>query len=435
MINIQFIVIILLIILCLRAISQQYRAIQNFKKYSNDKFQINNFNKKLYILLPAHEEADIVEDTLQYFTELTKKFKNVIIVTITNNRSESQLNKVDLTADKIRKWKSVNNPKILSIEDSSELSSKSSKLNYFLKWFKKNHPTYDMRNSYIAVYDFDSRPSITTFEEVLNLIEIEYTPEILQQISFPLGQGINKLNFFTKLMAFGHCERILRVETLHHTTWEKKLGVFQDLRICIGASLFIQLATIIDVGGFPPDSDDIRLGYRLDLKKHPRITLQSPNFVQPTPSIKDTFLQAFRIFSGVFSTISEVANLQNCHDFLNGLYRAFMTHLRDIEGGVRILFLFWGILLTLQNKISVETFIIIFFMVGLVCLVSVVTVLCAKKIMKDNNCQPLFIPSIIWLACSTFFPIMRFIIFIVFCCIIWFPAYFKNIRNTKTKRI
>ncbi|WP_281884493.1 hypothetical protein [Paenibacillus sp. YYML68] len=375
----------------------------------------------LYILLPCHKEQSIVEETLSYFWDLVKNESNVVLIAITGEAETidkranidrihalidnwwakfnqelfyqtnngvfplSYYNNIELirlkslsfsdfknkivdlyqgipsTNQLIQQWQGEHvEDRVILLHDCNPHSNKSSKINYALHFLLERHDvnsSINLGTTYLAVYDFDSRPHEATFKwfnwkvNQLNLND-EALPAVFQQIPHQLGSQIqqiskNSLSFST---AIWHLERTLGIEAylLYSNIWKSKF-----IRGCMGAGIFINMQQLKEMHGVPEHNDDISFGYRLDVIGKSRCSIPFPNYSQPTPSTFNKVRQYKRIYSAVFSAGLE---LEWSKKFFpkyvekNGRMRIISTYINDNFHVFRFISFLLLIILTLCSK-------------------------------------------------------------------------------------
>ncbi|MER9602779.1 hypothetical protein [Mesorhizobium sp. M0243] len=341
----------LLLLLTIQALKRTRSAVDWVSRYSHTQLQhlpdLGSY-PRLFVLLPALEEQAIVPATLDHFSRLTSPFLCIEIVVVTSNlenvRREQFATQISgpTTANLVDAW-AAQNPaaRVRRLHDPDFGGSKATKLAFATSVLLNTESKSDSSRIVFAVYDFDSRPSANTFTEYLARFNSEIPAPVVQQVPHPIGMEIDALRSpsLSRLFAIGHLERSLGLETHHYREVDAaSVHTHRALRGCMGAGLFIRADTLMMAGNFPPDSDDIRLGYRLDLLGIKRETLASPNWVQPPPNIFALFKQLRRIYGGVYSSFTEVRLFLTANPHLRAstpFARAVRRHVQDAAIGGR----------------------------------------------------------------------------------------------------
>lgn len=278
------------------------------KIYNNKlaKIKVKKY-KDIYVLLPALREQKIVEDTINWFRNIPYK-GNIKYIIITTEKEEYENKEGSETTgqmvDRILKSKNIKNfyhmhyPKIEG--------NKSSQLNYAVDEIMKKNP--DMNNTYISVFDFDSKPAKDTFEKLNRVAILRDNPDVIGQVP------INYKNYVSLSRKTSNCLLLLSSlqQNLRSCGIEKmkllvcSLSNMHIAQYCMGACMHIKLKTLIDNDKFPIFVDDLTLGYRLSIKLSRFAYLPSTNFVLIPNKVSHCFNQSVLIFKGVLTSFSEI---------------------------------------------------------------------------------------------------------------------------------
>jgi hypothetical protein len=225
------------------------------------------------------------------------------------------------TASLIDRWTERHAPggareRILRLHEPATQGSKASKLNFAVDALRKNRPgVMDDPWTYLAIYDFDSRPARGTFAWVLDWVDERAAhaaplPTVLQQVPHPLGSALDSLRptSLPYLWAVTHTERTLGLEAYDHAVEMARAARRPGHpRICMGAGMHLRARDLAHAGPFPHDSDDIAFGHRLDWLGCRRALIPHPNLVQPAPSAAAVTRQSRRIFATRGMFVRELA--------------------------------------------------------------------------------------------------------------------------------
>jgi len=275
---------------------------------------------------------------------LIRRQKNVSVVVITSEAEEAANACTTTTAELVDRWVLQHSPtNVERLHDPQKAGSKATKLNYAVSVILDRHRELKSSQIIFGIFDFDSRPMLGTIGELANFATREELPRLVQQVPFPL-KAINQLPDFSigKVLGITHLERALALEGQRYRNVDyahSKGKAPSFLRGCMGASLFIRADVLYRVGEFPAESDDITLGYRLDLLGIRRRFLTTPNFVEPPPSAFVGFRQLLRIYKGVFTAVFEAKHFnKKIFSTPVSIKAAMLTHLKDAEPAARLLF-------------------------------------------------------------------------------------------------
>lgn len=327
------------------ASNRRINSALNWLRLAQEKYEPNNFSEfysEVHILLPALEEQALVNSTLSFFDKELKELEpvNIKIWIITSNfesvrQSSLNVEKHDLTKTLVERWIIKNASQHFHLlHDPDFAGSKATKVQFSIDKILSKHEQVEHKNILFGIYDFDSRPSLAdTIKEIAMHKNGGCDCEVYQQVPHSIGFGINKYPKFSisKLFSIGHLERTFSLEIDYSRNY-KRHSFFSSPRGCMGAGLFLKGSIFQKIGPIPKHSDDIALGYRLDLLSIDRKILHSPTLVQPTNSIYQLAKQYQRIFKGVFSLKSEINRLENSlstKQKLSFRLRALNTFFRD----------------------------------------------------------------------------------------------------------
>ncbi len=208
--------------------------------------------------------------------------------------------------------------------------NKASQLNYAVSMFEQLYPTIMDNNTYIGVYDADSRPDISTIAYIgwnasTTLAEFGEMPPAYQQVSLyiknylKLRKGIEGIllkleGFYQTRWSLGYeLPNYLRQDYLLSRSRINPILAFFGSRMCymIGHGCFIRKDILSSVGGFPTYSptEDISLGYILSYLKYPIRPVPFFDFCEVPESMIILFNQSkvwFATVASVYSTIKYI---------------------------------------------------------------------------------------------------------------------------------
>ena len=131
------------------------------KKYKKKLNKSPKCYKDLYVLLPALKEQKIVKTTIDWFSNI-KYNGNIKFVIITTQKEEYEYKKnniKELTTNKVvdKYLKELNDDRFIHYHYNRTDGNKSSQMNFAIELIRKNYNP-DLENTYISVFDFDSKP-------------------------------------------------------------------------------------------------------------------------------------------------------------------------------------------------------------------------------------------------------------------------------------
>lgn len=265
-----------------------------YKKTKEENKKECSSNKKIIIALPLFREQVCVEKTVEYFKSIAK---DIPIVLITTQREIVENAKNEITTQDIIK------NKILPLYDNiywinypNTVGYMADQLNYMLNNLESIFPnSIDLKNTYLALYNADSRPSVNTFEEIKSKLKDEN--KVIQQYSYCL-LNYNKLNWILKGFA------------VYQSNFEIKTGLINGMldnylfyTHVVGHGLIIELDTLKKLGNFNTRfwCEDIYLGLQLKFNSLKIIPLMNLENIE-TP---DSILKLIKQNSVWFKTTSQ----------------------------------------------------------------------------------------------------------------------------------
>lgn len=270
--------------------------------------KVNQY-KNIYVLLPALREQKIVKNTIDWFANIKYPGKIEYIIITTEKEEFENVDKEITTREMVAKYIKVKkNKKIRHMHYPRTEGNKSSQLNYAVEEILKIEK--DIENTYISVFDFDSKPDINTFINLNKVAILKSNPGVISQVP------INFKNYVDLSKKTSNCLLLLSSlqQNLRSCGIEKmKLLIcsLTDIKIaqyCMGACMHIKLKTLVENEKFPIFVDDLTLGYRLSIKGETFSYLPSENFVLIPNKLAHCFNQAVLIFKGVLTSFKEIKN-------------------------------------------------------------------------------------------------------------------------------
>ena len=268
----------------------------NFKKGYKEK------ELKTYIIIPVLREQKKIIPTLEYFLEyFTGSFQKIFIVSSEkefeknfSGKPTQEIVKSFIEDKKLGNYiELINYPKTVGYTPHQ--------LNYALSEIKNDE-------SFVAIYNADSRPHKKTFEIFNYLVQKNVRAEVFQQSSIfvknlgDIEKRNNKINgIFLKVNAllqsrwtFAHeIPRILRQSNNNF------FSRFINAHV-VSHGLFIKTKLIKDFGGFPQDNitEDLFLGYLLKIRRKSIYSIPLLEIADSPTTIKSAWHQKYVWFWG-----------------------------------------------------------------------------------------------------------------------------------------
>lgn len=292
------------------------------------KVKVNKYCN-IYVLLPALREQKIVKSTIDWFSNIQYRGKiKYIIVTTEKEEFENKAKEITTgqLVDKYIKDKKIKN--VLHMHYPHTKGNKSSQLNYAVEEILKEEK--NLENTYISVFDFDSKPDKETFETLNKVAILKNNPGVISQIP------INYKNYADLSKKPSNCLLLLSSlqQNLRSCGIEKmkllvcSLTNIKIAQYCMGACMHIKLKTLVENEKFPIFVDDLTLGYRLSIKGEKFSYLPNKNYVLIPNKLSHCFNQAVLIFKGVLTSFKEIKRAKGN---IVGKIKVF------IEGGFNVL--------------------------------------------------------------------------------------------------
>lgn len=270
-----------------------------------------NIYPNIYVLLPALEEQKILYETMEWFSNLAYDgtIKFYIITTekenylydknnITKKTTSTLVNEYKNKFDKFKIFEHLHYPNING--------NKSSQLNFAIKHISTIEK--NKANSYISIFDFDSRPDINTFINLSKVASLKNNPAVIQQVPLNL-YNINDLNTNWKnsLLILANLHQLIRAYGIekYRLLITSLFSIPQPL-YCMGASMHINLLTLNENEFIPDIVDDLTLGYKYTIKNLKFAYLPNINYGYIPNKVKDYINSSVLVFRGVLTSFTEV---------------------------------------------------------------------------------------------------------------------------------
>lgn len=299
------------------------------KKYKK-KIECVNVNsyKNIVVLLPALKEQKIVKSTVDWF----RKFKydgviKFVIITTEKEEKEFKENKIaeDTTNTVVDNYlNSISDARFLHLHYPETNGNKSSQMNFAVEEIVKSNK-FDIANTYISVFDFDSKPELNTFDNLNKVAQLKNNPDVINQVplSFKNYEKFSKDNKKILMLLFTmyYTVRSCGIEKMRLLI--SSLTKFNPIQYCMGACMHIKLSTLLENDKFPIFVDDITLGYRLSISGVKFAYLPSCNYTLIPNRLYDYMNSAVLIFKGISTYLSEIKRakghlINKCRLFIIG---------------------------------------------------------------------------------------------------------------------
>lgn len=290
------------------------------KKYKRrlEKIQVKKY-KNIYVLLPALREQKIVSETIEWFKNIKYKGNiKYIIVTTEREEYENEINHItEITTSQLvnKRLNEIKDPRFMHIHYPKTKGNKSSQMNYAIDEILKTEK--DLENTYISVFDFDSKPENNTFDELNKVAILRNNPDAINQVPLCFKNyeelSKKKRKILLLLYALQHTIRSTAIEKM-----KLLISSMTNMKIpqyFMGACMHIKLKTLIENNKFPIFVDDLTLGYRLSIKNGNFAYLPCYNYTLIPNRVYDYVNSAVLIFKGISTYITEIRNSRKKHLF------------------------------------------------------------------------------------------------------------------------
>lgn len=236
----------------------------------NNEKSIKKDRKELIIAIPVLREQKCIEDTIKYFYKIAK---NIPIVLITTQKEIKENVTNEKTTQDIIKEKIMTKYKNVYLIDYPYTTGyMSNQLNYMIENLDTIfNRKIDLNQTYLALYNADSRPNKNTFQEIKQKIQNNM---VVQQYSYCM-QNYEKI------------KGILRGFSIYQSNFELKTGLINSFfkseilyTHVVGHGLVINMKLLKELGNFNTEfwCEDIYLGIQLkfnNIKISPLLTLEN----------------------------------------------------------------------------------------------------------------------------------------------------------------
>lgn len=276
--------------------------IKRQKKYKTKKYV------DIYVLLPALKEQKIIKSTIDWFKKMKYKGNiKYIIITTEKEENEYKVNNIKekTTSELTKKYlKEIKDKRFIHIHYPKINGNKSSQMNYAIEKIKEE--VKDLDNTYISVFDFDSRPDKNTFNELNKVAQNRNKPDEIQQIPLTIRNyaETSKKSIIMTIYSLQHMVRSLVIEKFKFQIYT--LFKIDISKYFMGACMHLKLSTLIEHGLFPIFVDDLTLGYRYSIHKKRCEYLYTSNYALIPNNLKGYLGSYTLIFKGVLTFINEI---------------------------------------------------------------------------------------------------------------------------------
>lgn len=352
--------------------------VYKIKKENNSVKTETKESKNIIIAIPCLREQRYIEDTVKYFTKVTK---DIPIIIITTQKEIRENIKGDITTQEIVKNKILPKYKNVYWVDYPHTDGyMAHQLNYMIENIKEIfHQDINLNDTYLALYNADSRPNENTFKEIR--MRIEENNKVIQQYSYCM-QNYDKLGNILK--GFSIYQSNFEIKTGLINTYLKSDFLYTHI---VGHGLIISLELLNKMGNFNTDfwCEDIYLGLQLkfnNVKITPLLTLENmetPNMLKSLIKQNSVWFKTTSEFRKIYKDILKHGQTVNKYKGLIGVFNEFRCALNWI--GFPII-----ILIGIIGGIMIKTYdIMLLLLISYLLYILINTIVTIKIINKLDN--------------------------------------------------
>lgn len=293
------------------------------------KKELNN-KKNIIIAIPCLREQNYIEDTVKHFRKIDKDIP-IVIITTQKEIKENIDNKT--TTQEVVKNKILPQYKSVYLVDYPYTEGyMAHQLNYMLENLEDVFDyNVELENTYLALYNADSRPSKNTFNEIK--LKMQENHKVIQQYSYCM-QNYDAIN------------NILKGFSIYQSNFEIKTGLINGYlnsnlfyTHVVGHGLVINMKTLKEMGNFNTDfwCEDIYLGLQLkfnNIKITPLLSLENmetPNTLKNLTKQNSVWFKTTSQFWKMYKNILKQGQTKNNIKGLLGVFNEFRCALNWIS--------------------------------------------------------------------------------------------------------
>lgn len=316
-------------------------------------------NKQIIIAIPVLREQKCICDTVRHFKKITKDIPIVLITTqkeIKENINNEKTTQNIIQEEILNKYENV-----YWINYPYEKGYMADQLNYMIDNLNKIFgKVIDLKNTYLALYNADSRPNKNTFQEIKANLKNEN--KVIQQYSYCM-ENYNKLPYILKGFA------------IYQSNFEIKTGLINSFfksnllyTHVVGHGLIIELETLKRLGNFNTTfwCEDIYLGLQLkfnDIQIIPLLTLenmQTPDTLKKLTKQNSVWFKTTSQFLKIYQDILKKGNLKNKLKGIIGVFNEFRCAMNWLGFPIMLLTLIISSILIKEHILTIAILIIYF---------------------------------------------------------------------------
>ena len=293
--------------------------IKDYKKHNKNIDNVKSYYKDIIIVIPVLREQNCIYDTIKYFRSIEN---NIPIVIVTTEKEIFENINDETTTQEIIKSKILNKfDNVYTINYPKTSGYMAHQLNYMIdninNIFKKE---INLEDTYIALYNADSRPNKNTFKKVNGLIK--QGNKVIQQYSYCM-KNYSDLNGILKGFAF------------YQSVFEINKGLINAsyknnflYKYVVGHGLIINFKTLKKLGDFNTNfwCEDMYLTLQLKIKDIKIVPLMCLENIETPNSLEKLIKQNavwFKTTSDYYKMYKDILKKHKVSNSLNGILGVF----------------------------------------------------------------------------------------------------------------
>lgn len=217
--------------------------IYKLKERHSSKIDISNQEPFLVnVLIPCYQETSVIKNTLEHFVKIADKLKNISIYVITTEKEKSLSSGSQTTYEYLLALDLCKSPNVHIINYPKTDGMMADQLNYAIEEILKES-NFPRDKIYFSIYNADSNPDSSTYEDLIAKIYQYCFPKILQQYS----------NYF---LNYSKQNFIMKGFSIYQTAFEFRNGLINNkvsgllYSHVVGHGLTIRADYINEINGF-----------------------------------------------------------------------------------------------------------------------------------------------------------------------------------------
>lgn len=301
--------IIMILLILYDSIFTNFRVWKQSNIHSEIQTASQEIRYKIVIFLAVYNAGKAVYDFLDWMSKL-EYHERVSIVVVSSAREEGS-DKVGTSEYWIEKAKKDIKIDIKHIRCPYLYGNKTTQLNYALHILKNK---INAENSYIGIYDVDSRPDTRTFKELFNILYLGYKKKkkinVIQQTS-KYFLNMEDSSILMKLEGILLTRRSLGIELSNYEKSILNKGI--PYTYCVGHGMFIYAKFFRDEYDWKllEPHEDVAFGIQMALRGIPVYPMRTMDDAEVAPNVTQLRRQAGKWFINCFIVLKVILKEKN----------------------------------------------------------------------------------------------------------------------------